>query len=425
MSEVRLAHAVAPVTTPPSGKVLPFLALDHVEPGMGRLLRGVELEHRSPTDVGMIEAMPGDVLFGKLRPYLAKSLRLEQQSLVSGEFIVLRPRARVDTRWLSYLVLSTAFVRWAVASSEGAKMPRTSWEKLRQFRLPVLSGDHGSRLLLPRAEQTRIADFLDMETSRIDGLIRKRVRAFALLAARRESLYFAGTSGCLTSFESREPVDIPWLPTAPASWPTVLLKLVARLGSGHTPSRSHPEWWVPAECVIPWITTGEVAQLRSDRQEVITETRERISRVGLANSAAELHPAGTVVLSRTASVGYSAIMSSDMATSQDFATWTCSPLLRAGFLLLCLRAMRRDLLGRLAVGSTHKTIYMPDIEAIRIPLPPVEEQDRIVEAVERRLNPINLAEDGIRHQIHLLRERRQALITAAVTGQIDITRGAA
>ncbi len=71
----------------------------------------------------------------------------------------------------------------------------------------------------------------------------------------------------------------------------------------------------------------------------------------------------------------------EMATSQDFATWTRGPLLRPRFLLLCLRAMREDLLGRLAMGSTHKTIFMPDIQSLRIPLPPVDEQDEIVEAV--------------------------------------------
>ena len=107
--------------------------------------------------------------------------------------------------------------------------------------------------------------------------------------------------------------------------------------------------------------------MRSDRIEVIKETRERVSELGVANSSAEIHPAGTVVLCRTASAGYSAIMGTNMATSQDFATWTCDPLLRPRFLLLCLRVMRQDLLGRLAMGSTHKTIYMPDIEALRIP----------------------------------------------------------
>jgi type I restriction enzyme S subunit len=81
--------------------------------------------------------------------------------------------------------------------------------------------------------------------------------------------------------------------------------------------------------------------------------------------------------------------------------------------------MRSELLGRLAMGSTHKTIYMPDIEAIRIPLPTVAEQDEIVDDVWHRLRPIDAAIDAIQRQIGLLRERRQALITAAVTGRLN------
>jgi type I restriction enzyme S subunit len=193
-----------------------------------------------------------------------------------------------------------------------------------------------------------------------------------------------------------------------------LVKLVAKLGSGHTPSRSHPEWWI--DTTIPWITTGEVAQLRSDDTEYIQDTREKISEVGMMNSAATLHPKDTVVLCRTASAGYSGLMGRAMATSQDFATWTCGPELRPRFLLLCLRAMRRDLLGRLAMGSTHKTIYMPDIESIKVPLPPLSDQDALVDAAYERHGTLKAARDQITHQIALLEERRLALISAAVAG---------
>ncbi|MGC4945451.1 restriction endonuclease subunit S [Streptomyces sp. DT224] len=164
----------------------------------------------------------------------------------------------------------------------------------------------------------------------------------------------------------------PWL--AESRWATVPIRLVARLGSGHTPSRSKPEYWT--DCTKPWITLADVWQLRSGHTDVITETKEKISQLGLANSSAVLHPAQTVILSRTASVGFSAIMGSEMATSQDFATWTCGPKLDPRYLLHALRGMAPDL-KRVATGSTHKTIYMPDIEQLRVPLPPVSEQRRI------------------------------------------------
>lgn len=110
-----------------------------------------------------------------------------------------------------------------------------------------------------------------------------------------------------------------------------------------------------------------------------------------------------------------------MATSQDFVTWTCGDKLDPFYLLWCLRAMRQDLLGRMAIGSTHKTIYVPDLQALRIPLPPIHEQRRIVEEIRRSNDVTDMLLDPIDQQDSLLAERRQALITAAVTGQIDVT----
>jgi type I restriction enzyme S subunit len=72
------------------------------------------------------------------------------------------------------------------------------------------------------------------------------------------------------------------------------------------------------------------------------------------------------------------------------------------------------------MGSTHQTIYMPDIESIRIPLPEVQEQDGIVESVWERIRRLQRIEDILLQQVQLLHERRQALITAAVTGQLEI-----
>ena len=212
---------------------------------------------------------------------------------------------------------------------------------------------------------------------------------------------------------------MPWADGIPSSWQAAKLTHKARLGSGHTPSRNRPDLWI--DCTIPWITTGEVWQIRSDEKEVIEETRECISALGVEESSAIVHPAGTVVLCRTAaSAGYSAIMGLDMATSQDFATWTCGHELHPLFLLYCLRAMRQDLLGRLAMGSTHRTIYMPDIKSITIPLPPYWEQQEIVGSLQRTFQTLDMTRRELNVQTQLLRERRQALITAAVTGQLDI-----
>lgn len=354
--------------------------------------------------LGVRPVPAGSVLLPKIGAALfLRARRLTtMQSAFDNNVLAVVPE-RIEPRYLRYWLLTVDLGELA----NPGPVPSLNDDGLRDMVVPITEA----------LCQKKIADVLDVETGQIDTLIERKRRMIDILEERRMAVFTEGVEGKLTSSDLA-PTSLLWLSTRAAHWREAKLTLVARLGTGHTPSRSHPEWW--EDCTIPWITTGEVAQMRSDRIESITETREMISTLGVANSSAEVHPAGTVVLCRTASAGYSAIMGREMATSQDFATWTCGPLLRPRFLLLCLRAMRQDLLGRLAMGSTHQTIYMPDIESIRVPLPPVSEQDAVVEAVWERLRPFDVGQDLLAKQIDLLHERRQALITAAVTGELDV-----
>lgn len=356
----------------------------------------------------------GEVLVVRSGAYTGDSALVtdEWAGSAPGYDLRLTPWNELDSRFLGYSLLGQGVQDQIALAKMRAAQPHLNAEDLGDVLIPNVALD----------EQRAIADYLDAETARIDALVARKRRLMVVLDEARMSLMTDGVSGALVGTRQGQSA-LPWIEMRGASWREAKLTLVSRLGTGHTPSREHPEWWV--DCNIPWITTGEVAQMRADRIEFITKTREAVSRLGLENSSAALHPAGTVVLCRTASAGYSAIMGRDMATSQDFVTWTCGPLLTPRYLLLCLRVMRQDLLGRLAMGSTHKTIYMPDIEGLRVPLPSIVEQDRIVEEVWKRLGPIHRVMDAVGSQIDLLDERRQALITAAVTGALALPRVAA
>lgn len=366
---------------------------------------------KAEVSTGYTRFREGDVLVPKITPtfeagrsVIAKGIPT-QVAAGTTELHTVRPR-QVESRYLNYCLQSRPFLHGGEAAMVGvAGQKRVPEAWVLDYDVAI---DDYSR-------QSKIADVLDAETARIDALVAKKRRLVDRLELRRQTVVAVGVCGGFSDAPRRRSV-LPWFATTPCHWTEPKLTYVARLGSGHTPSRDRPEWW--EDCNIPWVTTGEVVQMRSDRIEFLTHTREMISELGLANSAAELHPEETVVLCRTAaSAGYSAILALPMATSQDFATWTCGPQLRPRFLLLCLRAMRRDLLERLAIGSTHRTIYMPDIESLKIPLPPLDEQDEIVENVWRRLRLIDQTIETLDRQIDLLREKRQAIITAAVTGQ--------
>jgi type I restriction enzyme S subunit len=324
---------------------------------------------------------------------------------------ILRPGPDVHPRYLT----------WAVRGDDARGQLATAATGVTRYGLRMEALAKLELWVPDRTQQATIALMLDVQVAHIDELLALRTRQIDALNARRSSNALIAVTGAdrMDAMGGR----LLWASAVPASWPIAKITHAARLGSGHTPSRGHPEWWL--DCTLPWITTGEVQQIRDDRTETLDDTREGISWIGHANSSAEVRPAGTVVLSRTASAGYSAVMGRPMATSQDFVTWTCGPGLDPYYLLWCLRAMRPDLLGRLAMGSTHKTIYMPDIHSLQIPLPPIEEQHRIVAALRAENTRIDQGVDRMRSHAALLKERRQALITNAVLGRLPTAQEAA
>jgi type I restriction enzyme S subunit len=267
-----------------------------------------------------------------------------------------------------------------------------------------------------RAEQERVANFLDEKSARIEALIAEKERLVLLLtSASTDLLHDAVTKGMNAAplrSSGRE-----WIGDIPQHWSAPFIRKVARLESGHTPSRQHPEYWV--DCTIPWFSLADVWQIRDGIAEVVTETAELVSELGVANSSARLLPAGTVMLSRTASVGFSAIMGLPMATTQDFVNWVCGPLVLPEYLLYVFRSMRTEF-DRLKFGSTHSTIYMPDVAKLSMPLPPLAEQRAIVKAARERKAKIDELRALATAEVDRLREYRSSLISAAVTGQLDL-----
>jgi type I restriction enzyme S subunit len=193
----------------------------------------------------------------------------------------------------------------------------------------------------------------------------------------------------------------------PSGWRRGNIRRFAAMKTGHTPSRSVPEYW--EDTTIPWFTLADVWQLRDGQQVYLGETANRISELGLANSSAELLPAGTVVLSRTASVGFSGVMPVPMATSQDFWNWVSGPDLLPEYLNYQFKSIAPELRS-LNMGSTHQTIYQKDAAGIEILVPPLETQRAVAEYLDRETAQIDTLIAEQERLIELLRERRGAVV---------------
>ncbi len=189
-------------------------------------------------------------------------------------------------------------------------------------------------------------------------------------------------------------------------WEQVLLDSVAKRGSGHTPDKKHPEYW---DGSIKWISLQDSAQLDA---LYIEDTAATITAEGIKNSSAVLHQKGTVVLSRDAGVGKSAIMADDMAVSQHFMAWTCGQRLDNHFLYYWLQSKKPEF-ERIANGNTIKTIGLPYFKELTIPLPTVEEQKRIASA----LSDIDTLISSLDQLVAKKRNIRKATMQQLLTGQ--------
>lgn len=309
-------------------------------------------------------------------------------------------------QFLAYQLSATADA-FAQANATGTTRSRVNLTRMAARRI----------VLPPIGRQRTVVDFLDSATRRVDALVSRKQQLIELLQENRTALISHAVTKGLNPDAPVKDTGIEWLGPIPAHWDAGVIRRAARLESGHTPSRQHPEYW--EDCSVPWFTLADIWQVRPGIQEYVSETSECVSEVGIAHSSARLLPAGTVLLSRTASVGFSAIANVPLATSQDFANWVCGDALLPAYLLYVFRSMRGELM-RLTMGSTHKTIYMPIIAKLAGPLPPVNEQRQIVEHIRRKSRAMDALSVRIGEAIERLHEYRSALITAAVTGQIDV-----
>jgi type I restriction enzyme S subunit len=331
-------------------------------------------------------------------------------AVVSNEYSTLRTRPGLLMDYLQHYCHTPYFQRTCFHSSHGVDVEKMIFKidewLARDLHLP------------PVEEQRKIANILssvDRVTDSCQSVIdQTRVVKKAMMA----ELLTKGLPGRHKRFK---PIDMAeWrlgrvnqdIAQIPESWTRVRLVDVARLESGHTPSRRHPEYW---EGTVPWVSLHDTEGL--DVPE-IQSTAECIGELGLANSSARLLPAGTVVFSRTATIGKSTVLGREMATSQDFANYVCGPRIHNRYLMHLFRAMGAEW-DRLKAGSTHKTIYMPIFEQLEVLLPSVDEQRevaRIADWVDERLST------DVAH-FQTLRPLKSAIMSVLLTGDLRVGAG--
>jgi len=219
----------------------------------------------------------------------------------------------------------------------------------------------------PLAKQERIVGLLD----EVDELRKLRANADRRAADFAPALFHALFGRHINSPAVLISVDGT---VTPPGWRWCRLTEVARLATGHTPSRGVPGYW---NGDIPWISLTDIRELDG---KVAVSTAQAVTEEGIENSSAVKLPKATVCLSRTASIGFVTAMGREMCTSQDFVNWVCGDKLDPIYLMSALM-QAREYLRSLASGSTHKTIYFPTVKQFSVLVPPRPLQEEFVNRI--------------------------------------------
>ncbi|ESS73586.1 type I site-specific deoxyribonuclease HsdS [Methyloglobulus morosus KoM1] len=374
------------------------VALENIESWSGRFIQtettfegeGIAFERR-------------DILFGKLRPYLAKAYLAESAGEAIGDFHVMRPTKGTDSRFSQYQMLNREFIAIVDSSTFGAKMPRVSWDFLSNIVLTTP----------PISEQQTIAAFLDRETAKIDALIAEQQRLIELLKEKRQAVISHAVTKGLNPNAPMKDSGIEWLGEVPEHWGYGALSYLSKIDTGSTPDRGKPEYW---NGDIPWLKTGEV------NYGLITSAEEYITETGLNNSSARLANEGTLLMAmygQGVTRGRVAILGIKAAYNQACAAIFLNERLNNEYTQYFF-IMAYDFIRDTGNETSQMNLSSGIISKIKVLLPPIREQLEIVGYLKKQTTNLDFLQTEAKTAITLLQERRTALISAAVTGKIDV-----
>lgn len=356
-------------------------------------------------------ASPGDTLVSTVRTYLravAEVPDADDALVFSTGFAVVHPDGAVHPRFLTYQLQGEQFITAVEAISTGVSYPATTATEV--GNLPVW---------LPSVPQQKaIADFLDRETAEIDAMIAKQEELVGLLGERRSAVIAHAVTKGLNPQAPMRDSGFEWLGEIPSHWTTMRLKFdLDFVTSG---SRGWAEYY--SDQGEPFIRISNLSRgsldLRMDDVQLVEIPNN------VEGSRTRLVPSD-LLFSITAYLGSVALVPPEMEgayVSQHVALARPSgnhvDPRYVGYFLLSEAGQRQ--LNEQAYGGTKMQLSLDDVRNLLVCVPPVEEQQRIADEVESDLSAMRRIIRVARESIVLMRERRAALISDAVTGRLDI-----
>lgn len=331
---------------------------------------------------------------------------VQEPGIITSSYISIRPYISTNAKFYTYL-----FKAWdaqKVFNGMGTGIRRTlSWKELKQITIPVP----------PKEEQDQIVRYLDWQNSRLNKLINAKKREIALLEEQKQALISQAVTKGLDPHAPLKDSGIDWIGQIPEHWEiNKMNRLFNLIGSGTTPNSGSVDFYDNGN--IPWLNSGD---LYGDKP-VIEKTAKHITELALNSfSALKLYNADSIAIAMYgASVGNISIVPFEFCCNQACCVFSKQiKNLSLKYAYYAVIAGKKDLIEQ-AKGGGQPNINQDILKQFRLPLPPVHEQKRIVDCLDKQCAIIDNSIANINKTISLLKEYRTRLVADVVTGQIDV-----
>lgn len=386
-----------------------FVGLENISSGDGKYISKEE----NIADGASVSFEKNDVLFGKLRPYLAKSWLATFSGVCSSEFLVLRT-AKLHPKFLNYYSLTNEFIDQVNSSTYGSKMPRASWEFIGLLPVPTCS----------YFLSEKVAAFLDHETAKIDNLIEKQKQLIELLKEKRQAVISHAVTKGLNPDVPMKDSGVEWLGEVPAHWIKQKLVNVSEGSRGSFVNGPFGSDLLAEELRdhgVPVVYIRDIKPTGYSRKSTVFVTPMKAKQLDVC----KLEP-GNVVVSKVGDppgdacvypVGEpSAIITQDVirirVNMAQFSPEFIAYLLNSDF--------GRMVVNDISVEGTRKRVSLGDFKSTRFVFPPLKESLDIVRYLNSECEKLSCTIAKATQAVAFMQERRTALISAAVTGKIDV-----
>jgi type I restriction enzyme, S subunit len=390
-----------------------LVAPNHIESATGRLLE-LETATEQGAESGKYWCNAGDVVYSKIRPALRKVCIAPEDCLCSADMYPLRSHTRLTNPYLFWLLLSEEFSAVAVLESQRVAMPKINRETLNAVRLP----------LPPDDEQAAISSFLDVETSKIDGLVSEQRRLIELLKEKRQAVISHAVTKGLNPNAPMKPSHIQWLGDVPQHWQVMKLGRVTidrcdgPFGSGLKSSHYADEG-------IRVVRLNNIRHNRFDDSDAAFIDPDHYNgelRGGHDVIAGDLLIAGLGDAKNA--VGRACVtpdgIEPAMVKADCFRYRLDKERVLTSFMSAQLTIGAPTDAGLMSTGTTRSRMPLSVTSSRKIAFPDLAEQGEIAEFIDGRTEQFDSLVSEAERAIELLQERRTALISAAVTGKIDV-----